>query len=103
MLQSRFASGPTPLPMQKARYILILPPALGRPRLPRPPRPFPVPHRTCLPALLTVTLFRHSLHRSFLLHTRQGRTQAPRRLPPLRLRITTHRGLNFKGAHMEEE
>jgi hypothetical protein len=103
MLESSFANGPIPLLMQKARYILILRPALGRLRLPKPPRPFLVLHRTCLPALLTVTLFRHSLRRSFLRHTRQGRTRAPRRLPPLRRRITTPRGPNFRVARMEVE
>lgn len=103
MLESSFASGPIPLFMLKARYILILRLALGRPRPPKPPRPFPVPHRTYPPALLTITLFRHSRRRSFPLHNRQGRTKAPHRLPPLRRRITTLRGLNFREARTEVE
>jgi len=82
MLESNFASDPAPQLILKARYILTLRPALGRPRLPRPPQPFLAPRRTCLPALLTVILFRRSHRRSFLLHTRQGRTRAPRRSSP---------------------
>ena len=103
MLEINFVNEAPLLFTQRARYILILRPARGRLRPPKPLRPSLVLPRTCLLNLLTVIPFRLYRLRSFPLLTRQGRTQVPPRPPPLHrgaLKITTRQVLNFKEARM---
>jgi hypothetical protein len=92
--------------IQKARYILILRLAPGRPRPPSLLRLFLVLPRTCLLDHLMVTPSRHSRRRSFPRLTHLGRTKVPRRRPPLlrgAQRITTPRVLSFREALTEVE
>jgi hypothetical protein len=106
MLEINFVSEAPLLFTQRARYILILRPAHGRLRPPKPLRPYLVLPRTCLLNLLTVIPFRHCRLRSFPLLTRQGRTQVLHRPPPLHReaqKITTRQVLNFKEPRMGVE
>jgi hypothetical protein len=90
----------------KARYILILHRAPGRPRPPSLLRLFLVLPRTCLLNLLMVTPSRHFRRRSFPPLTHLGRIKVPRRRPPLHRgaqKITTRRVLRFREALTEVE
>jgi hypothetical protein len=107
VLEINFVSGQQPHRfIRKARYILILRHAPGRPRPPSHLRLFLVLPRTCLLNLLIVTPSRHFRRRSFPPLTHLGRTKVPHRRPPLHRgaqKITTRRVLSFREALTEVE